>query len=45
MQDVADAGVNTSCKLKLEIIKYVEKLLLFACLEFSRTLCETIYKF
>ena len=28
-----------------EIIKYVEKLLLFACLVFSRTLCETVYKF
>ena len=27
-----------------EIIKYVEKLLLFACLVFSRTLCETVYK-
>ena len=45
MQDVTDAGVNTCCKLKLEIIKYVEKLLLFACLEFFRTLCETVYKF
>ena len=28
-----------------EIIKYVEKLLLFACLVFSRTLCQTVYKF
>ena len=28
-----------------EIIKYVEKLLLFACLVFSRTLCRTVYKF
>ena len=28
-----------------EIIKYVEKLLLLACLVFSRTLCETVYKF
>ena len=29
----------------IEIIKYVEKLLLFACLAFSRTLCQTLYKF
>ena len=28
-----------------EIIKYVEKLLIFACLVFSRTFCETVYKF
>ena len=28
-----------------EIIKYVEKLLLFACLVFSRTLFQTVYKF
>ena len=28
-----------------EVIKYVEKLLLFACLIFSRTLCQTVYKF
>ena len=28
-----------------EIIKYVEKLLLFSCLVFSTTLCETVYKF
>ena len=28
-----------------EIIKYVEKLPIFACLEFSRTFCETVYKF
>ena len=28
-----------------EIIKYVEKLLLFACLVISRTLCQTVYKF
>ena len=28
-----------------EIIKYVEKLLLFAWLVFSRTLCQTVYKF
>ena len=28
-----------------EIIKYVEKLQLFACLVFCRTLCETVYKF
>ena len=28
-----------------EIIKYVEKLLLFACLVFSRTLSQTVYKF
>ena len=27
-----------------EIVKYVEKLLLFACLVFSRTLCQTVYK-
>ena len=27
------------------IIKYVEKLLLFACLVFSRTLCQTVHKF
>ena len=29
----------------IEIMKYVDKLLLFACLVFSRTLCETVYKF
>ena len=28
-----------------DIIKYVEKLLIFACLVFSRTFCETVYKF
>ena len=28
-----------------EIIKYVERLLLFACLVFSITLCETLFKF
>ena len=28
-----------------EIIKYVEKLLLLARLVFSRTLCQTVYKF
>ena len=28
-----------------EIIKYVEKLVLFACLVFSKTLCQTLYKF
>ena len=28
-----------------ESIKYVERLLLLACLVFSRTLCETVYKF
>ena len=28
-----------------EIIKCVEKLLIFACLVFSRTFCETVYKF
>ena len=28
-----------------EIIKYVERLLLFACLVFSITLCETLLKF
>ena len=28
-----------------EIIKYVEKLLLFSCLVFSTTSCETVYKF
>ena len=28
-----------------EIIKFVEKLLLFACLVFSRTLRQTVYKF
>ena len=28
-----------------EIIKYVAKLLLFACLVFSTTLCRTVYKF
>ena len=31
--------------LVTEIIKYVEKLLIFACLVFSRTFCETVYKF
>ena len=28
-----------------EIIKYVEKLLPFACLAFSKTLCQMVYKF
>ena len=28
-----------------EIMKYVERLLLFACLVFSITLCETLFKF
>ena len=28
-----------------EIIQYVEKLQLFACIVFSRTLCQTVYKF
>ena len=28
-----------------EIIKFVERLLLFACLVFSITLCETLFKF
>ena len=28
-----------------EIIKYVERLLPFACLVFSITLCETLFKF
>ena len=28
-----------------EIIKYVQKLLIFACIVFSRTFCETVYKF
>ena len=28
-----------------DIIKYVEKLLMFACLVFSKTFCETVYKF
>ena len=28
-----------------DIIKYVEKLPIFACLEFSRTFFETVYKF
>ena len=31
--------------LVTEIIKWVEKLVLFACLVFFRTLCETVYKF
>ena len=33
------------CALVTEIMKYVEKLLLFTCLVFSRTLCQTVYKF